>query len=400
MAASTNYCEATRLIHGGNGCGDLERTPVVPIQRGSTILMETGAGIYESQRVYGRGGLATHDALRSALCELEGAEQAQLFPSGLAAITQTLLALTSTGDEILVVDCAYNPTRAFALGLLARFGVTTRFFPASATPEDLAGMLTARTRLIYLESPGSLTFELQDVAAIAALARRHGVFTVVDNTWSAGVLFKPLEHGADVSIQSLTKYVCGHSDVFMGAACSRGPANGLLARAAYEGGWAVSPDDAYLALRGLKTLHARLAQHGRAAMMLGDWLAEQPEVLRVLSPARPNHPGHDLWRRDYSGVCGLMGVVLRPAGAASVAALLDGLKVFGRGLSWGGFESLAIPCDPQLGVRSFQDREIGPLVRLHIGLENPEDLIADLRAGLDRLSAQASISTMSGLAAA
>jgi len=386
MNDQTGYSETTQVIHGGQARGRLVRTPVPPVQRGSTILMGSAYGIYDgAQATYGRGGLATQQALREALSDLEHADHTALFPSGLSAITQTLLALTAAGDEVLVADCAYNPTRKFLNGAMRRFGVSARYFDPAADASRIEAMMTPRTRAIYLESPGSLTFDMQDIPAIAAMARRRGVLTVVDNTWAAGVLFKPLDHGVDVSIQSLTKYVCGHSDVFMGSASARGEAAARLAEAACEFGWAVSPDDAYMALRGLKTLHGRLAQHGAGAQIVGDWLADQPQVLSVLSPARADHPGHGLWRRDFSGACGLLGIVLRPASDAAVCAMLEALEVFGLGLSWGGFESLAIPCDPQLGQRAHAPDLGGPLLRLHIGLESPQDLIADLDRGLGRL---------------
>jgi cystathionine beta-lyase len=344
-----------------------------------------------SAPTYGRGGLATHSALRAALCKLEHAEDVQLYPSGLAALTGAIQALTGAGDEVLAVDTIYNPTRRFLSGTMARFGVATRYFPPSATAEDISELITPATRLIVLESPGSLTFDMQDVPAIAALARSLGVLTLIDNTYAAGVLFKPLDHHVDVSVQSLTKYVCGHSDVFMGMAATRGHATTALATSAHEIGWAVSPDDAYLALRGLRTLHARLALHGTSMLTVADWLALQPEVTGLLCPALPNDPGHALWSRDFSGACGLLSLTV-DGDSRAVDALLDALQLFGLGYSWGGFESLIIPCDGQLVKRAHPVHRTGQMLRLHIGLEHPLDLIADLRRGLDAFAATARLS--------
>ncbi len=375
--------EPTRLIHGPHSPGPVLRTPSPSVQRGSTILLDGSAQFTASATpTYGRGGLATHNALRRALCDLEHAEDVQLYPSGLAAVTGTIQALTSIGDEILAVDSVYNPTRRFLTGTMRRFGVMTRYFRPDASAADIAAMIGPTTRLIILESPGSLTLDMQDIPGIAAVARSAGVLTMIDNTYAAGVLFKPLDHGVDVSVQSLTKYVCGHSDMFMGMAAARGASTALLARSSQEVGWAVSSDDAYMALRGLRTLHARLSRHGEYALTIADWLGKQPEIADILCPALPSDPGHRLWSRDFSGACGLLGVVL-DGDADGVNPLLDTLRLFGLGYSWGGFESLIIPCDGQLASRCFPVERAGPMLRLHIGLEHPDDLIADLRRGLD-----------------
>lgn len=381
------FCEPTRTLHAGAAPAGLLKTPSPVVQRGSTVLLPTAESLYDTSRItYGRGGLATHEALCGALADLEHAERAFLYPSGLSAITGVLQALTCAGDHILVSDAAYNPTRRFLDGTMRRFGVSATYFPPTSGPEEIAQLIRPETRLVFLESPASLTFEMQDVPDIAALAKARGLISVIDNTWAAGVLFKPLDHGVDVSIQALTKYVCGHSDVFMGSAATQGAPAELLARSSYEIGWAVSPDDAYLALRGLRTLHARLAQHGASALQVASWLEAQPEVARVLCPALPGNPGHGLWSRDFTGLCGLFGMVLKPVPDAAVKRLVEGLSLFGLGYSWGGFESLALPCDPQLAARRAAPDLGGPLVRLHIGLESPEDLISDLRRGLDRLA--------------
>lgn len=376
--------EATQLIHGDNQTAPLVSTVGPPVQRGSTVLMPDAASLYDaSQITYGRGGLATHRALTSALAQMEGATACRLFPSGLAAMTGAMLAVLKSGDRVLAPDSIYAPTRRFCDNVLTGFGITTIYYPPRAEAQEILTLGGPGSRLLLLESPGSLTFEMQDVAALAAAARAQGVLTLIDNTWGAGLLFKPLAHGVDLSAQSLTKYVCGHSDVFMGSVCT---ANPELARkldeAIWNLGWAVSPDDAYQALRGLRTLAVRLARHGDSGLQVAAWLAERPQVQAILHPALPGAPDHALWRRDYAGACGLFSLVLRPAPEAAVDALLNALTLFGLGFSWGGFESLAIACDPQLRQRRAPPALGGPLVRLHVGLEEPADLIDDLSRGL------------------
>ena len=302
----------------------------------------------------------------------------------MAAISGALLAVLKAGDEILVVDSVYKPVRRFCDHVLRRFGVKVTYYDPFCSPEDLVAGASEAVRLIFLETPGSLTFEMQDLPRIAELARARGILTATDNTWGAGLLFRPLEHGIDISIQALTKYVCGHSDTFMGSAAAREP---RLARLLEEGvtnmGWAVSGEDAYAMLRGLRTLPVRLARHGESGLAIARWLQTQPEVAALYHPALPEFPGHAIWSRDFKGACGLFSFALNPAPDAAVDAFLDALMLFGLGFSWGGFESLAISCAPQLKVRNFARDYGGPLVRLHIGLEDPEDLKADLRAGLD-----------------
>ncbi|HEY4031557.1 MAG TPA: cystathionine beta-lyase [Caulobacteraceae bacterium] len=375
----------TRLLRAGSGVLAEARTVAPPLQRGSTVLMPDARSLYDySQTSYGRQGLAMQQALAEAIGELEGAPPARLFPSGLAAIAGTLQALLEAGDELLVVGCAYGPSRRFCDHVLKRYGVSARYAPATASAEDLMALAGPATRLILLESPGSLTFEIQDVPAIAAAARARGILTVIDNTWGCGLLYAPLELGVDVSLQALTKYVSGHSDAFMGSACSRDPKI-LEAIDAFlrDFGLGVSPDDAYFMLRGLRTLEVRLKRHGENALKVAAWLEQQAEVRQVLCPALPGAPGHDLWKRDFRGLNGLFGLVLQPAPDAKVEAFIDALTLFGLGFSWGGFESLAIHCDPQLRLRPDKPRFEGPVVRLHIGLEDPDDLIADLRGALD-----------------
>ena len=327
--------------------------------------------------------LAIHDALIEGLKALEHATHVELYTSGLSSVTGAIMSVVSAGDEVLAVDSVYGPTRRFCDGVLKRFGASTRYLSASSCAASIMEAVSERTRLIVLESPGSLTFEMQDIPAIAAAARERGVLTAVDNTWAAGLLFRPLDHGVDLSIQALTKYVCGHSDVFMGSVATTSDELGAkLLAFNQDTGASVSPDDAFQALRGLRTLDVRLRRHGESGIKVARWLEGRPEVVRVLHPALESDPGHALWRRDFTGACGLFGVVLQPASEAKVHAVLNALKLFGLGFSWGGYESLAIHCDPQIKRTAGAWRSEGPLLRLHVGLEDPDDLIADLEQAL------------------
>jgi cystathionine beta-lyase len=383
---SRGTSDQTRLIHAGGAAEPLGRTVGPPVQKGSTVLLPNAASLYDDDNcvTYGRAGLSAQAALKEALATMEGAVGVSLYPSGLSAISGALLAVLASGDEILVVDSVYKPVRRFCDEVLTRFGVGVRYYDPLTAPEALVGEASDKVRLILMESPGSLTFEVQDAPHIAELARDRGILTALDNTWGAGFLFRPLEHGVDISLQALTKYAGGHSDVFMGSAAARDPA---LVRKLDDGvnhlGWSVSGDDAYQVLRGLRTLPTRLAAQGEAGLTVASWLKDRPEVARLHHPALPGCPGHELWARDYRGACGLFAFALKPAPQAAVEAFLDALEVFGLGFSWGGFESLAIWCDPQLKRRQFKRDHGGPLIRLHIGLETPEDLIADLRQGLE-----------------
>ena len=378
--------DETRMIRAGAVIGPLAKTVGPPIQKGSTVLLPNAAALYDDDNyiTYGRSGLSAQASLRAGLAELEGAAGVALYPSGMAAISGALLAVLKAGDEILLVDNVYKPVRRFCDQVLHQFGVTVTYVDPSVSAEALVSGASDAVRLIFLETPGSLTFEMQDLRRIAVLARARGILTATDNTWGAGLLFRPLEHGIDISIQALTKYVCGHSDTFMGSASASDP---TVLRQLEDGitniGWAVSGEDAYAMLRGLRTLPLRMTRHGRSGLQIAHWLQAQPEVAAMYHPALPGCPGHDLWLRDFSGTCGLFSFALKPASSAAVDAFLDALRLFGLGFSWGGFESLAISCAPQLKVRNFERDYGGPLIRLHIGLEDPQDLIADLRAGLD-----------------
>jgi cystathionine beta-lyase len=387
MSEERKTAEATRLIRAGAKPRTLPRTVGPPIQRGSTVLMPDAASLYDHSLVtYGRGGLGMHEALAEALCELEGATGVRLFPSGLAAVTAAAMAVVRAGDEVLVTDSAYAPTRRFFDKVLTRFGVKVTYYSPRATPDELLAAGGPALRLIVMESPGSLTYEIQDLRGIAAAARAKGVLTLVDNTWAAGLLCKPLELGIDISVQALTKYVTGHSDVFLGSAAAKDARiTHALDEAVWNFGWSVSPDDVYQGLRGLRTLPTRLARHAENAGVVAGWLLQQPEIADVLYPPLPHSPDHAFWKRDFTGANGLMSIVLKPVSDAAIDAMLDRLTLFGLGFSWGGFESLAISSGDQLIHRRFPTGLAGPLMRLHIGLEDPADLIADLRHGLDAL---------------
>lgn len=380
----------TRLVTAGRPERASRGIVNPPVWRASTILFDSVAELRAAVRkpddglYYGRRGTPTQWALADALTELEpGAEGTMLYPSGVAAISAALLSLLGPGDELLMADSAYEPTRAICNGLLKRIGVVTRYYDP-LIGAGIAGLIGDRTRVIFLESPGSLTFEVQDVPAICAAAKLRGVTTVIDNTWATPLYFPAIAHGVDISILACTKYIVGHSDVMMGSATAAPGHYAPLRRASLALGHSVSADDAYLALRGLRTLGLRLRQHEVGGLAVARWLADQPQIARILHPALPGCPGHDLWKRDFSGASGLFSVILAGGDDAARTALIDGLKLFGIGFSWGGYESLALPVDPA-GLRTATSWAAeGPVVRFHIGIEDPEDLIADLADGLRR----------------
>lgn len=365
-----------------------------PVWRASTILYDSVADMRATARgdthhklFYGRRGTPTQWSLADALTELEpGAEGTFLYCSGVAAIAAALLSVLSPGDDLLVIDNAYDPTRSMATGLLTRLGITTRFFDPMIGA-GIADLITDKTRAIFLEAPGSLTFEVPDLPAIIAAARARGVVTLLDNTWATPLLFPAIEKGIDLSILAATKYVVGHSDAMLGSVTAGPGFFDGLRQTSHQLGQIASPDDAWLGSRGLRTMALRLRQHGDSALRIARWLAEQPQVARVLHPALPSCPGHAHFVRDFKGASGLFSFVLDGGDDAARAALIDGLDLFGIGYSWGGFESLAVPIDPARYRSVDRPNFAGPLVRLQIGLEDADDLIADLAAGLDRFSA-------------
>lgn len=358
-----------------------------PVWRASTILFDDVAHLRAAGRdthealYYGRRGTPTAWALADALTEMEqGGAGTMLYPSGVAAIMGALLAVVKPGDQLLMVDSAYDPSRAMCNGLLADFGVETVFYDP-LIGGGIADLITDRTAAIFMESPGSLTFEVQDVPAIVAVARARDVATIIDNTWATPLYFPAIEHGVDISVIACTKYIVGHSDVMMGSVTANARWWPRIRARAYGLGQTVSADDAALALRGLRTLDIRLARHHASALIVAEWLATRPEVRRVLHPALPDCPGNALWARDFRGATGLFSFVLAGGGEAARAAFIDALSLFGIGYSWGGFESLALPVDPARYRTARPWEEAGPAVRLHIGLEDADDLIRDLERG-------------------
>lgn len=334
---------------------------------------------------YGRFGTPTTQAFESAIAELEGAHRAICFPSGLAACTVSLLALAPPGSHVLMTDSVYWPVREFAEQTLTALGCTVEFF-AEIDAAGIARRFRPNTAVVYLESPGSLTFEVCDVDQISARCHAEGIRVVMDNTWATPVLFRPLEHGVDVSVQSATKYICGHSDCILGVAACNASAWREVATLATRFGQTASPDDLYQGLRGLRTLGVRMRQHGASATTLARWLATRPEVMQVCSPVMEKHPGHAAWKRLYDGASGVFSFVLRPMPEAMLARFFDSLSVFGIGLSWGGFESLVVPVPSgdTLAMRLTEGR--GQLVRIAAGLESVDDLVQDLQRGFDAMN--------------
>ena len=382
----------TRLVTAGRDPKSYHGFVNPPVYHASTVLYPSAEDFlaHRARYQYGRRGTPTTEALENALAELEGPQCAgvALLPSGLAAISTALLAVLRAGDHLLVTDSAYGPTRNFCEHILSRLGVTTTYY------DPLAGAAIAEhfrdnTRAIYLEAPGSLSFEMQDVPALARVAHDKGAFVLMDNTWATPLYFRPLEHGVDLAIQAGTKYIGGHSDVMLGTESANAATVTALKSTVRYTGLCEGPDDVYLGLRGLRTLSVRLERHYRSGLAVAHWLEQRPEVLRLLHPALPSHPGHAIWKRDFTGACGLFGIVLKPVPQKAVYAFLDTLELFGIGASWGGYESLAIPfdCAPLRTATSWQPG--GPTVRFHIGLEAVEDLIADLERGFAALAAAA-----------
>jgi cystathionine beta-lyase len=332
---------------------------------------------------YGRKGTPTSRAFELAVAELEGGHDCKAAPSGLAAISSALLAFLNSGDHLLMVDTVYHPARQFCDGVLKRLGIETTYYDP-AIGKGIPALMRANTRVVYCENPGSQTMEIQDVPAIAAAARAKGAVVMLDNTWGAGHYYKAFDMGCDVSIQAATKYIVGHSDAMLGTVTCNAVTWEQFKDSFEAMGLFAGPDDMYLALRGLRSLDVRLERHMRSAITVAEWLRGRPEVENVLYPALSNAPGHSLWKRDFTGACGLFSVVLKPASKKAVTALLDGMELFSMGYSWGGFESLIVPFAPHRTATQWTSP--GPCLRLHIGLEHPDDLIADLSAGFARLT--------------
>ena len=378
---------STRLIREHSG-GRIMPTVNPPVERASTLLFDDRAGLYGTGRTYGRMGLAVHKELEHALCILEDGAGAQLTPNGLSACTLAIAACVSSGDHVLVTDCVYGPTRRFCEKRLRTMGVSATFFDP-AIGAGIKDLLHDNTSVIFLESPGSLTFEISDLPAISQIAQERGVSVIVDNTWGAGVYYKPLQLGANISVQALTKYAVGHADAFGGAVVSGDETyTNKVKNCATQWGIALGPDDAYLALRGLRTLHTRLKTHERSARDLANWLSTQPNVSAVLHPAREDCPGHDIWARDFTGSCGLFSIILREMDDENFDAFLSGFELLKFGFSWGGYESLLNPADghfDRLHGQWSNGNRPGRLLRIHVGLEDIDDLKADFERAFSHL---------------
>lgn len=382
----------TRLVHDGSNPRGNHGLVNPPIYRASTVSFPTVAAQAEARQspgrnfVYGRRGTPTSFAFEDAVAGLEGGDRTIAVGSGLAAIASAMLAFVKAGDHVLVCDNAYMPTRNLSENFLKRFGVETTYFdPMYAA--DAKQHFRPNSKAIYLEAPGSHTFEVMDVGAIASAAQDAGIKVVMDNTWSAGYYFKPFEFGVDVSVQAATKYHVGHSDAMLGAITVLNENLEKITESVRQLGHHAAPDDAYLGLRGMRTMAVRLKRHHSNGLKLAEWLAGRPEITRVLHPSLESCPGHEFWKRDFSGASGLFGVILRPAPVEAVHALVDRLELFGLGGSWGGYESLVLPTN--VTRTAAPPPGDGPLVRFHAGLEDPDDLIEDLAAGLGAFTALA-----------
>ena len=396
--------QTTSLVELGRTFDSEIRTANVPVYRASTVLFRTLEEVKDRVDAANRGelgashygtiGTPTTFALRDALARIEGAGhscRAALMPSGLMAITTLLLAYLKPGDHLLVTDSVYGPTRVFCKGMLSTWGVQTTWYDPTTTPEELETLIQPSTRMIFLESPGSYTFEIQDVPGICAMARRRGVMTAIDNAWGSPLFAKPFDWGVDASVLPLTKYWSGHADVVMGAVVVREEHWLSLWKTVRELGVSVGGDDAALILRGMRTIEVRMQRHQQNALEIAHWLEARPEVGAILHPALPSHPQHDLWKRDFTGSSGLFSFEMkrhsegqRPT-PKQIAAFCEGRRHFGMGYSWGGYESLIFPAWID-SLRSVKPWRGGPLIRLHIGLEDPADLIADLEAGFSAMA--------------
>lgn len=376
----------TRYIHAGRNSDAYCGLVNTPIFRGSTVLAKSFEAWEASKKDgnpyanYGRFGTPTTRSFEDAIAELEGGHACLVFPSGLAACVHALLAFVKTGDHVLMTDNIYGPTRAFVCNVLTRFGVEVEFF-APTIGAAIAKQLRPNTRVVFTESPGSLTFEVCDLPAICDAAHEVGAFVLLDNTWASPLYFKPFDHGVDVSIQAATKYIVGHSDALLGTATANERAWPLLKAGAHDFGQTASPDDLFLALRGLRTMPVRLQQHWSTGVTLAKSLEAHPGIVRVLHPALPNDPGHELWKRDFLGASGLFAIEVKTKDPSVLARLFDNLRLFGIGLSWGGFESLVVPVGQPL--RSIPTASQGYLVRVHAGLEHVSDLLEDFQRALD-----------------
>ena len=393
MASLKRFSKRTKIAHSGRHPHANHGVVNPPVYHASTIL-QPSLDAYEAARKpgwvgyrYGRSGTPTTRSFEEAVTEIYGAAGTVAVSSGLAAITNALLACVKTGDHILVMDNSYGPARRFANTFLTRFGVKTTYFDP-AIGGQISSLFQKNTVAVYTETPGSQTFEMSDIPAIAEAAHEKGAVVLMDNTWASAAYFDAFNKGVDIVVEAVTKYICGHSDVMMGVIIANEEWAEPTRDMAKLNGDSVGPDDLYLAQRGLRTMAVRMEQNQANGIALAEWLMTREEVKRVLHPALPSNPGYALWKRDFTGASGLFGFVLNEGyPRAALAAMLDGLELYGMGASWGGYESLIIPVNPANFRTATTWNEPGQLLRVHAGLENIEDLIADLGAGLDRLSA-------------
>lgn len=379
---------STTLSHIGRASSEHSGFVNIPVYRGSTILAESleewNQHKTESNPManYGRFGSPLTKAFESSVCQLEGGFNSLVFPSGLSACTHSLLGFLSAGDHLLISDSVYGPTRNFAEHVLIRMGIEVEFFQPTNL-SDLSHKIKLSTKVVYVESPGSMTFEMQDVTAISTIAHSYDAVVIMDNTWATPLFYKPLEHGVDVSIQAATKYIIGHSDALLGVATANESAWPRLQAITHFFGETAGPDDIFLALRGLRTLSVRMDKHFESGLKLAKWLQSQEGVLDVLHPGLPGNPGHELWKRDFTGASGLFGLVLKPMTKNQLSVLFKKFKYFGIGLSWGGFESLALLVEPSPKRLEARIPESYHLLRIHAGLENADDLIQDFSQALN-----------------
>lgn len=383
----------TRLVTAGRDKKWTNGVVNPPVQRASTVVFDSVADKHHAlvnrankTLFYGRRGTTTHFAFQEAMTEIEGGAGCALFPCGAAAITNSILSFVESGDHILMVDTCYEPTRDFCEKIMKKMGVETTYYDPMIG-EGIRDLIKPNTKVLFTESPGSITMEVQDIPTLSRIAHEHDIVVMLDNTWAAGVNFSPFDFGVDISIQAATKYIVGHSDVMLGTAVANERCWDQLREQSYLMGQCVSPDDAYLGLRGLRTLSVRLKQHAENSLKVAQWLEKQPDVDHVRHPALASCPGHEFFTRDFTGGNGLFSFVLKQSDTKATTALLDGMTHFSMGYSWGGFESLILANEPASfkSLRTIANPNFtGTLIRVHIGLENVDDLISDLEQGLKR----------------
>ncbi len=389
---TSNYKDSTKAAHLGRDTKTSSGFVNLPVYHGSTVLYESIEHLREVASskntsglvTYGRRGTPASFALEEAIADMEGAYAAINTTSGLAAITCSLLAFLKTGDHILVPDSVYQPTRNFCDSMLKKFGVSTTYYDPLIGGR-IAEVIQPNTTVIFLESPGSNTFEIQDVPAIAEKAKQRQIVTIIDNTWGTPVYFKPFELGVDVSVHAATKYITGHADAMLGIISANEQCYPLVKSCVHSLGECAGPDTIFLGLRGLRTLPTRLRHHHVSGLKIANWLKEHPEVKQIMHPALPGDPGYEIWSRDFGGACGLFGFILNEESETAAIKFVNSLKLFGKGFSWGGFESLLIPTNPAATRTATKWENSGVSMRIHVGLEDPDDLIADLQSGFDAM---------------